>query len=244
MGKLLWEKNWKPSFFFSEFSVVQGAEYWKSGWSLASVLALSMELMLMLVVGWWQVVTASQLLHVGVLLLLSAWGVVQVIFHQPHHLGGSRTDHGFLLSLNLVSLRLEDWQGCDLSWVLLFWLGLGRLLLPLSVRGSRVWCLLFLQVVDEVATGAVGTEPGAVVGLTQIRLVLGVSGDVPEFCESVSKLALVSVFAGPVLLEGSAQLCLVSAWVDGHSPSRIAGFAASRWGTRGRRGGGRGDGTW
>ena len=28
-------KTEKPSFFFSEFSVVQGAEYWKSGWSLA-----------------------------------------------------------------------------------------------------------------------------------------------------------------------------------------------------------------
>lgn len=64
---------------------------------------------------------------------------------------------------------------------------------------------------DEVAAGAVGTEPGAVVGLAQIRLVLGVSGDGPEFCESVSKLTLVSVLAGPVFLEGSAQLCLVSA---------------------------------
>ena len=42
----------------------------------------------------------------------------------------------------------------------------------LSVRGSSVWCLLLLQVVDEVAAGAVRTEPGAVVGLAQIRLVL------------------------------------------------------------------------
>ena len=42
----------------------------------------------------------------------------------------------------------------------------------LSIRGSSVWCLLLLQVVDEVAAGAVGTEPGAVVGLAQIRLVL------------------------------------------------------------------------
>ena len=35
----------------------------------------------------------------------------------------------------LVSLRLEDRQWCNLSWVLLFWLGLGCLLLPLlSIR--------------------------------------------------------------------------------------------------------------
>ena len=52
----------------------------------------------------------------------------------------------------LVSLRLEDWQGCDLSRVLLFWLGLGCLLLPLlSVRsGHQLNSILLASVMDQM----------------------------------------------------------------------------------------------
>ena len=95
-----------------------------------SVLVLSLELMLMLgvvvMVGWWQALTASQLLHVGgLLLLLSAWAVVQVVIHQPHHLSGSWTDHGFLLSLNLLPPKKQLLSG---------------MLVSNSIRGLLTFC--------------------------------------------------------------------------------------------------------
>jgi hypothetical protein len=70
-----------------------------------------------------------------------------------------------------------------------------------------------VQVVDEVAAGAVGAEAHGMVGLAEVRLVLLVTRDRPQLLPAVSKLALLSVLAGSVLLEGSAQFRLVSARV-------------------------------
>ena len=75
------------------------------------------------------------------------WGTVEVFYeHTIKSLSNSklffqqfaRTSEVSCFPIYLVSLRLEDWQGCDLSRVLLFWLGLGCLLLPLlSVRSGH-----------------------------------------------------------------------------------------------------------
>ena len=67
-----------------------------------------------------------------------------------------------------------------------------------------------LDVVDEVAAQTVWAEATGVIGATELRLVLGVPGQAAQVLLAMRKLALVAVLAKPVLLEGPAQLRLVS----------------------------------
>lgn len=70
-----------------------------------------------------------------------------------------------------------------------------------------------LGVVNEVAAGAVGAEADGVECAAQLRLVLGVAGQAPQFVHAVRELALVAVLAGAALLERPAQLGLVAGGV-------------------------------
>lgn len=69
-------------------------------------------------------------------------------------------------------------------------------------------------VVDKVTAGAVRAETDGVEGATGLRFVLGVAGQAPQLVVAVSKLTLLPVLAGPVLLEGPAKLGLVARGVD------------------------------
>lgn len=71
-----------------------------------------------------------------------------------------------------------------------------------------------LSVVNEVAAGPIGAEANGMESAAKFRLILGVAGEASQLMDAMGKLALVSVFAGPVLLKGAAQLCLVAAGVD------------------------------
>jgi len=65
-----------------------------------------------------------------------------------------------------------------------------------------------------MTTGAVGAESHTVVGAAQVRLILGMPVDVPQFVLSVSELAFLSVLAATVLLVRPAKLRLVTgAWL-------------------------------
>lgn len=75
-----------------------------------------------------------------------------------------------------------------------------------------------VHIVDEVAARAVGTETDGVKSATGLRLVLGVAREVPQFMIAVSKLALLAILTGAVLLEGPAQLRLVASGVDLGAP--------------------------
>ena len=66
-----------------------------------------------------------------------------------------------------------------------------------------------LRVVDEVAPRSVRTEPYRVEGSAQLGLVFGVSGEVPQLVQTVSKLTLFSILAAPTLLKRSAKFGLV-----------------------------------
>lgn len=89
------------------------------------------------------------------------------------------------------------------------WQAVGRVVAEAGwVLTLRLFAHL-VQVVDKVATRAVGTEADRVVGATQVCLVLGVTGNGSQLLLSMGKLALVSVLARAILLEGAAQLGLV-----------------------------------
>jgi hypothetical protein len=88
----------------------------------------------------------------------------------------------------------------------------------------RPWALLllwgnwgrtkFIKCVDKMTTRAIRAESHTVVGPTQVRLILGMSVDVPQFVLSVSELAFLSVLAATVLLVRPAKLRLVTgAWL-------------------------------
>lgn len=70
-----------------------------------------------------------------------------------------------------------------------------------------------LRVVDEVAARPIGAEADGVESAAQLGLVLGVTGEAPQLVDAVGELALVTILAGTVLLEGPAQLRLVAAGV-------------------------------
>jgi len=78
-----------------------------------------------------------------------------------------------------------------------------------SVRRGRRRAHL-VQRVDEVAAGSVGTEADAVVCAAHVRLVLRMAVDGAQLGEPVRELALLTVLAHAVLLEGPAHFCLVS----------------------------------
>ena len=65
----------------------------------------------------------------------------------------------------------------------------------------------------EVAARPVRAEADAVVGATEVGLVLGVAGHGAQLLAAVRELALVPVLAGAVLLEGAAHLGLVAVGV-------------------------------
>lgn len=73
---------------------------------------------------------------------------------------------------------------------------------------------------DEVAAGAIGTEANTVVGFAEVCLVLGMSVHIADLMVSVGKLALLAILTCPILLEGSAHLCFVSAGRYGWLASR------------------------
>lgn len=75
-----------------------------------------------------------------------------------------------------------------------------------------------------MATRAVGAEADGVKSAAQLCLVFGMAAQAAKFVDAMSKLALVSVFTGTVLLKGPAQLRLVAAGVH---------LAASTGGTGG-----------
>lgn len=67
---------------------------------------------------------------------------------------------------------------------------------------------------DEVAAWAIGAEADGVERAAGLCLVLWVAREVAQFVVAVSKLALLTILAGAVLLKGPAQLCLVAGGVD------------------------------
>ena len=68
-------------------------------------------------------------------------------------------------------------------------------------------------VVNEVAARAVRAEADGVVRSAPLRLVLGVTGEVPQLVRPVRELTLITVLAMSALLEGPAQLRLVASRV-------------------------------
>lgn len=52
------------------------------------------------------------------------------------------------------------------------------------------------------------------VSAAEVGLVLGVSGDCPQFGNAVGELTLLGILASAVLLERPTQLCLVAAGID------------------------------
>lgn len=64
-----------------------------------------------------------------------------------------------------------------------------------------------------MASWPVWAETNGVEGAAQLCFVFGMAAQAAQFVDSVSKLALVTILAGAVLLEGPAQLRLVSAGV-------------------------------
>lgn len=81
--------------------------------------------------------------------------------------------------------------------------------LPQLLRGT-VRRPSLVVVVDEVAAGSVRTQSGRVERPTEVRLVLGMAHDGPQFRLAVSELALASVAARSVLLVRTTQLCLIA----------------------------------
>lgn len=72
----------------------------------------------------------------------------------------------------------------------------------------------FLSIVDEVASGPIGAEANGMESAAKLRLVLGMTGQASQLMDAMGKLALVSIFAGSVLLKRAAQLRLIAAGVD------------------------------
>lgn len=70
-----------------------------------------------------------------------------------------------------------------------------------------------LGVVDEMAAWPVWAESNGVEGAAQLSFVFGMAAQAAQFMDSVSKLALVAILAGTVLLKGPAKLRLVTAGV-------------------------------
>ena len=62
----------------------------------------------------------------------------------------------------------------------------------------------------KVAPRPVGTEPNCMERPTQVSFVFRMTGEVPQFLDPVCELALLSVFAGATLLEGSAEFSFVA----------------------------------
>jgi|SRR6218665_1034737 len=94
---------------------------------------------------------------------------------------------------------------------------------PCQFSQSRRWLLLwtesmnltaFAVIVYEVASFAVPTESRRVKGLAQLRLVLGMTINSPQFVPSVGELTPVAVLAEPALFKRTTQLRLVPAAVD------------------------------
>jgi len=85
---------------------------------------------------------------------------------------------------------------------------------PGGVRGhgwGGVWRgPALLRVVDEVAPRTVGAQTDGVEGPAEVRLVLRVSIHRAKFRLAVGELALLSVLAEAVFLEGATQLCFVA----------------------------------
>ncbi|ETE68099.1 hypothetical protein L345_06111, partial [Ophiophagus hannah] len=67
-----------------------------------------------------------------------------------------------------------------------------------------------LSIVDEMTARPVRAEANGMESATELRLVLGMAGQTSQLMDAVSKLALVSVFAGPILLKRAAELRLVA----------------------------------
>lgn len=69
-------------------------------------------------------------------------------------------------------------------------------------------------IVDEVAPRTVRAEPDRVEGPAELRLVLRMTSQVPQFVGAVSELAFVTVFTRSGLLERPAKFCLISTGID------------------------------
>lgn len=67
-----------------------------------------------------------------------------------------------------------------------------------------------LSIVDEMTARPIRAEANGMESATELRLVLGMAGQTSQLMDAVSKLALVSVFAGPILLKRAAELRLVA----------------------------------
>jgi len=78
---------------------------------------------------------------------------------------------------------------------------------------------------DEVAAGAIGTEANTVVCFAEVCLVLGMPVHIANLMVAMRKLALLAILTRPILLEGSAHLCLVAAG--------LGSWGGAWWGTWG-----------
>jgi len=63
---------------------------------------------------------------------------------------------------------------------------------------------------DKVAARSVRAKANTVVGTTKIGLILRMAVDVTDFYSAMSKLALLTILASAILLEGTAHLGLVA----------------------------------
>lgn len=66
------------------------------------------------------------------------------------------------------------------------------------------------RIVNEVATGPVGTEARRVEGAAELSLVLGVPSQGPQLDDSVRELALLAVLASAILLEGATEFRFIT----------------------------------
>lgn len=72
-------------------------------------------------------------------------------------------------------------------------------------RGSQI----FIEVVDEVAAGAVGAAALEVELVAEFGLVLGVAAGLAQLPQTMGKLALGPIAAAPALREGPTEFSLV-----------------------------------
>lgn len=76
---------------------------------------------------------------------------------------------------------------------------------------------VLVEIVDKVASGAIGTAALEVELVAEFRLVLGVAIGLAQFTRAMGKLALSPIATAPTLREGPTELSLVAGGVGGRS---------------------------
>lgn len=74
----------------------------------------------------------------------------------------------------------------------------------------RLWATSLFSIMDKVASWTIGAEANSVECSAELSLVLGVTGECAEVMTSVSKLALITIFAIAIFFKRPAELSLIT----------------------------------